>query len=387
MPRETSQFAANLLKQAGAVALVPIQQQALSWAVEESGISVADIDQHLRVPAGTVDGWIGGRGQPNRTQFKRLKSLLKRPASVFFMDTPPETAESAVAMRFAFGATSRSRSPEERQAIRDASRVRKFVGDIRRDLEQGSPAIPSASTNEDPEEVATTIRNGPLNVPIEEQMSWASPTEAFKRWRALIEGMDILVFLYSLGESSARGFSFATDPPPVIGISTTWHASVRVYTLLHEFGHVLTRTSSSCTEDTVGRPTEDPVERWCESFAASFLMPRHEVRTLIGRRNSTDPIATATWLAGRLSVSRKSALLRLVELGAAQWGDFRRLESRFERKSAGGRADPANPRTRDVTRRETYGRCLSTVRSAHDGGLVSEADIRTYLRMYPDELK
>ena len=368
------------------MALVPIRQQGLSWAVEESGIPVADIDQRLRVPAGTVVGWIGGQGRPNRTQFKRLKSLLKRPASVFFMDTPPETAESAVAMRFAFGATSRSRSPEERQAIRDASRVRKFVGDIRRDLEQGSPLIPSASTNEDPEEVATSIRSRLLNVPIEEQMSWASPTEAFKRWRALIEGMDILVFLYPLGERSARGFSFATDAPPVIGVSTTWHASVRVYTLLHELGHVLIRTSSSCTEETVGRPTEDPIERWCESFAASFLMPRQDVRKLIGHRVPTDPIATATWLAGRLSVSRKSALLRLVDLGVAQWRDFRRLESRFERKGGGGRADPANPRTRDVTRRERYGRCLSTVRSAHDGGLVSEADIRTYLRMYPDEL-
>lgn len=347
---------------------------------------MADLDKRLKVPKGTVGRWIVADEQPNMTQFRRLKSLLRRPASVFFMDTPPESTESAVSMRFAFGATSRSRSPEERQAIRDSSRVRKFVGGLWEDLGRGSRGVPSASTNEDPEHVARWLRTDYLKVPIEEQLSWSSPADAFRRWRALIERLDVLVFLYPLGEHSARGFSFATEPPPVIGVSTTWHASVRVYTLFHELGHILTRTSSSCFEETAERPTEDPTERWCETFAASFLMPRQEVQRLIAPRTSVDPISSATWLANRLSVSRKSALLRLVEIGAAQWSDFRRLESRFEHKSRGGPPDPDHPRTRDVVRRETYGSCLAVVRQAHMAGLVSEADIRTYLRLQPDEL-
>ena len=368
------------------MALVPLSKRALSWAVQESGMDMADLDKRLRVPEGTVDRWIVGDEQPNMTQFRRLKSLLRRPASVFFMDTPPVSTESVVSMRFALGATGRSRSPEERQAIRDSSRVRRFVGSLWEDLGRGLKGIPSASTNEDPEHIARWMRTDYFNVPIEEQLSWSSPADAFRRWRALIERLDVLVFLYPLGEHSARGFSFVTEPPPVIGVSTTWHASVRVYTLFHELGHVLTRTSSSCVEETVERPTEDPTERWCETFAASFLMPREEVEKLIAHRPSVDPILSATWLANRLSVSRKSALLRLVEIGAAQWSDFGRLESRFERKSRGGRPDPDRPRTRDVVRRETYGSCLSTVRQAHMAGLVSEADIRTYLRLQPDEL-
>ena len=366
--------------------LVPVSTRGLSWAVGESGIPVADLDKRLKVPNGTVGLWIAGHEQPNMTQFKRLRSLLKRPAAVFFMDTPPVSTESAVAMRFAFGATNRSRSPEERHAIRDSARVRRFVGGLWEDLGRSYRHIPSASTNEDPERVAGSIRTDHLHVPIERQMSWSSPTDAFKHWRALIERMGVLVFLYSLGEHSARGFSFANEPPPVIGVSTTWPASVRVYTLFHELGHILTRTSSSCFEEMVERPTEDPTERWCETFAASFLMPREEVQQLIGPRRSADPVSTAAWLANKLSVSRKSALLRLVEIGAAQWNDFRRLESRFERKNRGGAADPDRPRTRDVTRKEMYGSCLSDVRLAHKGGLVSEADIRTYLRLYPDEL-
>ena len=368
------------------MALVPISTQALSWAVAESGIPKAEIDKRLKVSNGTVDSWMGGDGQPNRTQFNRLKSLLGRPASIFFMDTPPTTTESDIAIRFAFGATSGSRSSVERLAIRDSSRIRRFVRDLQHDLGRRLKNIPTASTNEDPEDVARIVRAEHIRVPIEEQMSWSSPEQAFRQWRVLIERMDILVFLYSLGEESARGFSFAIEPPPVIGVSTTWPASVRVYTLFHELGHVLTQTSSSCVEEMDVRPTEDPIERWCEKFAASFLMPRHEIQELTAARPTLDSISTARWIANKLHVSRKSALLRLVETGSAQWDDFRRLDSKFEKRGRRGPSDPDHRRTRDVVRRDTYGSCLSSVLDAHRAGLVGEADIRTYLRMCPDEL-
>ncbi|MCY3986746.1 MAG: ImmA/IrrE family metallo-endopeptidase [Candidatus Dadabacteria bacterium] len=365
---------------------MPVSTSALAWAVAESGVPKADLEKRLKVASGTVERWIDGDCQPNGTQFKRLKLLLKRPASIFFMETPPISPEAEVAMRLAFGATSRSRSPNERLAIRDATRVRKFVGDLWEELREQYKGIPSASTNEDPEEVANTVRSEILGVGIQEQLAWSSPSQAFRKWRALIERMHILVFLYPLGELSARGFSCASDHPPVIGVSTTWHPSIRVYTLFHELGHVLTRTSSSCVEATTGVPTEDPVERWCERFSASLLMPGQAVRELIERHGSLDAIATATWLANKLCVSRKAALLRLVEIGDATWSDFRRLDSKFERKGGGGRPDADYARTRDIVRRDTYGGCLSGVMDAYQSGLVTEADIRSYLRMSPEEL-
>ena len=274
-------------------------------------MSVTELDQLLRVNRGTVESWIVGSSKPNMTQFKSLKS--KRPAAIFFMDTPPESMESTVAMRFALGAADRTRSPAERLAIRDSFRVGKFIGSLWEDLGFSSEDIPTASTNEDAEQVAKKMRMDYLKVSIEEQLSLGSAAKAFRYWRGLIERKGILVFLYSLGENSARGFSIATESPPIIGVSTTWHPSVRVFTLFHELGHILTRTSSSCIEDTGQNPTADPTERWCESFAASFLMPREEIQTLVSNL-SIDPISTATWLANRLFVSRKSALIRLIDI-------------------------------------------------------------------------
>ena len=366
---------------------VPISTAALSWAVKESGFSAEDLDSELNFAAGTVEGWIAGDSQPNNTQFRKLKSLLKRPVAMFFMDTPPlSSTESTVTMRYAFGARSKSRVPEERVAIRDASRVRRFVSDLWLDLGRVPREMPSASTNEDPEVVATAFRSKYVDVSIEEQMSWSSPSKAFQQWRSIVEALDIFVFLYPLGKEGARGFSFATELPQLIGISTTWHPSVRIYSLFHELGHILTRTSSSCIEATSANPTRDPVERWCESFAASFLMPRAIVKELAEKSTHRDALGTAKWLSNKLSVSTKAALLRLVEIELAEWRDFRELESRYEQKSGGGRPNPGQKRTRDVIRRHTYGSCLSIVSAAHRANLVNESDIRTFLRMRPDEL-
>ena len=369
------------------MALVPVSKAALSWAIEESGFSTEEIDKRLKLERGSVEGWIAGNELPTTTQFNSLKSLLQRPAALFFMDTPPETTtESSVAMRYAFGAEGRVRSPKERVAIRDASRIRTFVRNLLDDLGQVSREMPSASTNEDPEEVAHQVRTEFVRVPFEEQMTWSSHTSAFRKWRSVLEGMDILVFLYPLGLDSARGFSFANELPPVIGISTTWHASVRIYSLFHELGHVLTRTSSSCFEDTTSKPTADPTERWCEKFAASFLMPKSSFDALKNLSPYTNTIQTATWLSNKLYVSRKAALLRMVETGYAEWRDFQELDAKFERPSGGSGSNDGELRTRDVIRRHTYGGCLSTVKEAYRAKIISEADIRTFLRMLPDEL-
>lgn len=289
-------------------------------------------------------------------------------------------------MRFALGARSINRSPQEREAIRDSVRVGKFVGGILDDLGLSSGDPPSASTNEDPEVVAEKVRSDFLNVPFDEQLALSSFSSVFRYWRVMIEDKGILVFLYSLGENSARGFSLAEAFPPIIGVSTNWHPSVRIYTLFHELGHILTRTSSSCVEDTGNEQTTDPTERWCESFAAAYLMPREEIEILMRKRNSDDPISTATWLANQLSVSRKSALLRLIDIKMAEWSDFQWLESRFERKNRGGSVDPDHPRTRDVVKKDAYGSCLESVHQAYTKGLVNESDIRTYLGMLPNEL-
>lgn len=384
--------------------LVPISKHALSWAIETSGIPKENLDEYFKFPNGTIEDWISGKKQPNITEFKRLASRFKRPDAVFFMDSPPPTSELAVELRSSGGVKKQNLSPTARHAIRDAVRVKKFIGDIQEDLGVRRHSYPNYSSNEDPEIIADKIRREFFGVSFDTQMSWQSASVAFRNWRVLVEKMEILVFLYPIGiqrhekkildevkaeKELIRGFSLVTGTPPAIGVSTTWNAAVRSYTLFHELGHILTRTSSACAEvydKTSNHDTSDYIERWCEKFAASFLMPKQDFVEFNNSIHEPDPIKRAGKIASKLSVSRKAALIRLIEIGSAQWEDYRRLEIKFDRKGKGGQSKLNVTRTRAVCRQDTYGSCLSLVREAHTAGIISELDIWDYVRVSSDEL-
>ena len=305
------------------MAQVPINKKALEWAIRSSDIPADRVDEYFKFPPGTVNNWIVGSDKPNQTQFNSLKAKLKRPAAIFFMADPPPTAESRVEFRVAIGETDRTMPPKARHFIRDSIRVQSFIKEIMQELGYKLKDFPDNSTNEHPEDVAQHIRDTYFDVSIDKQMSWSTETNAFRQWRSLVEQLGILVFLYPIGKNpdtkdkevdfknSVRGFSNATEHPPVIGISSSWSSSVRIYTLFHELGHILTRTSSACAEvydKALKHEAKDQIERWCESFAASFLMPRQEFIDLNKEIYFRNSIKRAGSIANRLFVSRKAAL-------------------------------------------------------------------------------
>lgn len=391
------------------MAQVPINKKALSWAIQSSGIPEDDIDGYCKFAPGTIKDWINGQKQPNKTQFKTLTSKLRRPAAVFFMENPPATSETSVEFRATVGDIKRTMPPKARQSIRDAIRIQRLIKDLNYDLELNIPEYPTNSTNEDAERVADHIREVYFDVSIELQMSWSTDANAFKNWRTLIEKLGILVFLYPIGKNpdlqnddanqdneldyvnSVKGFSNTLVLPPVVGVNTYWNYSVRSYTLFHELGHILTRTSSACTESSSKVQNllkKDRIERWCESFAAAFLMPRQEFLKINNNINFKDPITRAGSIAKKLFVSRKAALIRLIELNLADWEDYKKLQSKYDRKPRFMRPNPENVqiRTRDVQVKDRYGNCLSIVHRAYQEGLISEIDVMDYFNVSPKEL-
>src|SRR5207344_1041034 len=97
------------------------------------------------------------------------------------------------------------------------------------------------------------------------------------------ESKGILAFQFPMGSDSCRGFSLWDETAPAVAVNTAWNPAARSFTLLHELGHLVTRTSSACLEGW-GRRREnegDQHERWCESFAASVLAPWDQVERFL----------------------------------------------------------------------------------------------------------
>ena len=119
-------------------------------------------------------------------------------------------------------------------------------------------------------------------------------------------------------------------------MNTAWNEEARIYTLFHELGHLATRSNSACAE-WAGKATRprDPVERWCERFAAAVLLPKAQVLSAIPP-GSVASLQLASGIARRFPVSLRAATIRLIELGFATWDLYDEIPPASDRKPEGG---------------------------------------------------
>lgn len=55
---------------------VPINPAVLDWALRDASIPLAEASRAIDVPVGTLQQWLRGQAQPNKTQVGALARLL-----------------------------------------------------------------------------------------------------------------------------------------------------------------------------------------------------------------------------------------------------------------------------------------------------------------------
>lgn len=318
---------------------VPITPSVLDWAISESGYSHKEIADAIGVSIETFEQWKSGDPKPTLTQARKLATKLHRPLASFLLPSPPHSRPLAVEFRKPLGQQRKLR-PIERQHLRRAARLQEILSWVATELGMSVLQTPSESLNESPVSVAKRTRDL-LHVSATSQMAWPSSSMAFDYWRAALESSGHIVFLFSLGKDSCRGFSIWDDYAPVVAINTAWNEEARIFTLFHEFGHLITRTSSACVESIRTSTNADPVERWCERFAAAVLMPASAIEGSLAEYgwrpgDSITNLTLASRIARRFRVSLRAAVIRLIELGTASWELYDAIPPISDKKGEGG---------------------------------------------------
>jgi Zn-dependent peptidase ImmA (M78 family)/DNA-binding XRE family transcriptional regulator len=337
---------------------VPITPAALSWAIEESGYSREKLAAHLGVSLETVEAWISGRAQPTITKFRRIAAFLKRTPSTLLLPEPPRRVYRTVKFRRPTGEERSELNPTERRFLREAARVQRILSWVLEELGEESLRLPLANImRDDAQELALRARSL-LALTDDTQVGWRSSSQALDAWRSKLEEQGVLIFLLPLGESACRGFSLWDKKAPAIAINTAWNTEARIFSLLHEYGHLLTRTDSACIEDGLAQAPvrkDDGVERWCERFSAAVLMPKsafeHALRAEF--RAAVPRLPEARFLARRFKVSLRAAVIRLIELNLAGRDLYREVPPQSDKKAPGG---GGRGRNRLQVREDQFGR-------------------------------
>jgi Zn-dependent peptidase ImmA (M78 family)/DNA-binding XRE family transcriptional regulator len=296
-----------------------VNPRLLVWARERAGLKTDAAAAKAGIEAGTLLGWEQGHERPTISQVRQLGEVYRRPLAVFFLPEPPKDFDPQREFRRLPGLPADDESPELRLALRTALFRREAARELYERLGEPIPTFQaSAQPGEDDEVVAARVRDT-LGITWATQVAWPSAYAALNGWRSAVERVGILVF--QVGDvplTEMRGTSISHGPLPVIVVNNADAPYGRVFTLLHEFIHILLFNDGHATSRAESRrSTQDQLlERVSNRFAGAALLPRDEFLA----ETATYPGALAgdddalRRFASRVNASPEAILRRLVVL-------------------------------------------------------------------------
>lgn len=339
-----------------------------------------------------VAKWEAQETKPTVTQLRKASRAYKRPMAAFFLPAPPTTFRVPHDYRRVPGEPEPRISPE-------------FLGEFRAAQFRRQVALEVAEEGEIPDDIAelvgsVTMKTRPETAcrgyreKLEARMTnksseWRTSYDAFNAWREAIESLGVLVTHFSgVAVEEIRGYAITEAPLPVIGLNGSDRPNARIFSLLHEFAHILLGKPgvSNLRQYPTVASSDQRVERWCNRFAAEVLIPESvflRIKSVAATRGERDwDDEEIEELANRFFVSRLALVARLVGLKKASFGFFVRKRNEYKRE-----AEEASSETSGFMRyhnkivRAVGKPFARIVVGAYDREAITASDLAEYLGM------
>lgn len=311
-----------------------INSQMLRWARSSAGFELDTAAKKIGVSPDRLSSWEEGVSRPTIKQLFTLSNVYKRPANAFYLSEIPSqpTLEYQGDYRRLPGVAEDKQSPSLVFALRRAEYRRNIAIDLHQELGLKLPQLPfMLDINDDIEVAAHQIREF-LDVPDEVQTTlWRSSNTALNGWREALERVGTLVFQASrIALSEMRAISISARPLPYILLNSADAPNGRIFSLLHEFVHVVLKNGVR-TDST--KPAEvQKVEVFCNAVASAVLMPEHLVSQTLDQQKgyAWDNPEFIRVSAEALNVSSEAFVRRLVMLHYVDEQVYRRMRYQFQ---------------------------------------------------------
>lgn len=352
---------------------VPVNGNALIWARQHVGLDIHSVADRLQVRPERVDHWERNLEPPSLARLRQVADLYGQTIAFFMRPTLPEVDGSSRPPDFrGQGATTPSLALM-REMDRALHRRKVF-------LELGSPADFALDdfVFDSPEEAGERLR---ARLAVSDDYASTDSGKALKQWITLVENLGVLVFQMSRVEPrECQGLSLFYSPMPIVILNGADDANVRSFTLFHELGHILHRSGALCELE-----ADNEVERECNAFAASFLLPREPFLRKMGQ--AKDPLTLLGATAQHFGVSWSAVAVRLRTLGLItqqQLDNQLQIAARvaaenLERRREKARASKGGPPHHVLKLRNLGPRYVESVLDAFHENRISATDASYFL--------
>jgi Zn-dependent peptidase ImmA (M78 family) len=366
-----------------------IKPTLLVWARETMNFTVEAAARKMNVSPDRLRQWESGENAPTIPQLRSAARVYKRPLAVFYLTEPPRTFDALRDYRSHLDGPGAPISPELAFEIRQARARREILLDLAGDLDVEIPRIEIdlRGLSGDAPRFAQEARRI-LGVTLEAQQGWRDSRVALNNWIRAFEQIGVLVFrTRDVETSEMRGFAIYQPMLPVIVANGKDAHRGQIFTLLHEFAHILLRQLPLCDEQEYGQPDNDDqrIEIFCNRVAGEILVPQTALeRELRAYRVAGEGVDEETLraLANTFAVSREVIVRRLLTLGRVGAAFYRQKREAYmrefqqRRQEQGGFAPPYTMALRDLGR--FY---VRTVFDAFRQEAITSADLSSYLNL------
>ena len=312
---------------------VDVVPQVLSWLRTSAGWEIEEVAKRLRTSVEVVKDLESGKRNPTMSQLNVLSEIYKRPLASFFLSKPKQEKPMPKDYRFLPNKT----NVFDRKTILSIRRTRSLQN-LSKELSLNvnyatKTEIRKAKLTDNPELIASEYRKL-LNLDTEMQRKFRDAYKMMGYLRDVLEDHNILVFQFSMPIEDARGFALADEAPNVIVINSKDSIEARLFTLLHEFGHIiLGETVIDLPEESL--VVRSNIEAWCNAFSSAFLLPKEVSIDLFNKnKNSLTETNTLNALSRKYKVSKAVLLVKMVNLNYISKQEFESVLTRYVPKEA-----------------------------------------------------
>lgn len=311
-----------------AAATVNVAPVVLRWAREHSSATTRDAADRCKHSPEELTSWEAGTAEPTLTALRELAHYYGVPLSVFLLSEPPTVPARPVDLRALAGVVTPEPSVDLAKALNRASALQALAGDLL--AETAAPKfVPDQADHGDAESFANTQR-ALIGVSSIDQRKWKDERTALRAWRTAIERRGVFVLQLPLSKTEVKAFSLSQQPPFIV-LNQSDFVRSRIFSLLHEYAHVLLGTGAICMPGSGRQVMEHgaAVEVFCNRFADAFLVPAEALKAdplavQIARLKAPPEDDVLEGLARRFHVSWAVIWYRMHQLGLVSQAVFSR---------------------------------------------------------------
>jgi Zn-dependent peptidase ImmA (M78 family)/DNA-binding XRE family transcriptional regulator len=308
------------------VTRIAAERRVLKWARESCGLTIETAAELLGCKADLLRSIEDGKKLPSASMFRDMANYYGFPEATLLAADPPVLPEIPKDHRTFDGIQPRL-TYKTILAIRGVQMRQESLIELSElDSDISAPTLRRYTKNDDPEKLAIVERKR-FAVSVREQLQ-ITADKLWMTYRVRIEALGIGVHVEDFPVEDCRGVSlFMNDFPAIILSSNEQRPQWKLFSLLHEYAHILIREPGISDQRYA---TRSDIEAFCNKFAAAFLMPEAAISAVLAASRDTPKEFSLSALeeaSSAIGVSISALALRLEDLQYAPPGYFYRVRA------------------------------------------------------------